>query len=580
MTDQRPDIVKRIREDGGFDAVVIGGGINGLGVYRDLSLQGLRVLLVERNDFCSGCSAAPSRMIHGGLRYLENGEFSLVRESLAERDALLRNAPHMVRPLPTTVPIVPVFSGLWNAAASFLGRTGRPARRGAVAIKLGLSLYDLVSRRRRQLPAHRFRGARATRRLWPDLLPDLTCSATYHDAWISHPERLGIELMLDAGQAGSGSVALNYAELSARNGGYRMHDRESGKVLAITPRVIVNAAGAWLDEVRHGLEPSGEQTPFVTGTKGSHLILDHPDLARAMNGHMMFFENDDGRVCITFPYLGKVLAGSTDIRVSTVARTRCEPEERDYILGSLRKLFPAIEVTPGHIVFSYSGIRPLPTSDADFTGRISRGHSVRRVEGPVPQFCMIGGKWTTFRAFAEQTADMVLADLGTARQHDTKDLPIGGGRDFPGAEYLTRSLVVRFNVAQDRAAHLVDLYGSRAETVMEFCAKATDDHPLAPDTWISAAEITWLIRNEHVRHLSDIVLRRTPLAITGRIDTELLDAIAEVAADTLDWSAEDRHRERAALLRELEDFHGVSPATLDQRTQNRSATCASVRKPA
>src|SRR5688572_26339801 len=114
MPTGRPDILTSIRRDGAFDVVVIGGGINGLGVYRELSLQGLRVLLVERADFCSGCSAAPSRMIHGGLRYLENGELSLVRESLAERDALLRNAPHMVRPLPTTIPIMSVFSGLMN----------------------------------------------------------------------------------------------------------------------------------------------------------------------------------------------------------------------------------------------------------------------------------------------------------------------------------------------------------------------------------------------------------------------------------------------------------------------------------
>ena len=129
MSTERQHRLDAIRDDERFDAVVVGGGVNGIGVYRDLSLQGLRVLLVERNDFASGCSAAPSRMIHGGLRYLENGEFGLVRESLEERDRLLQNAPHMVRPLPTVIPVSSLFSGLFNSAVRFLGRSGKPARR-------------------------------------------------------------------------------------------------------------------------------------------------------------------------------------------------------------------------------------------------------------------------------------------------------------------------------------------------------------------------------------------------------------------------------------------------------------------
>src|SRR6478735_4128066 len=136
MPEQRDTNLDFIRRDGAFDVIVVGGGINGIGVYRELALQGLRVLLIERNDFCSGCSAAPSRMIHGGLRYLENGEFDLVWESLRERDALLLNAPHMVRALPTTIPINSVFSGLLNGAAGFLGMTSRPASRGALPIKI------------------------------------------------------------------------------------------------------------------------------------------------------------------------------------------------------------------------------------------------------------------------------------------------------------------------------------------------------------------------------------------------------------------------------------------------------------
>src|SRR5690606_37493465 len=200
--------VDRIRSDGAFDVIVVGGGINGIGVFRELALQDLRVLLVEQRDFCSGCSAAPSRMIHGGLRYLENGEFDLVRESLRERDALLRNAPHMVRPLPTTIPIREVFSGMLNGAAAFLGLSGRPSSRGALPIKIGLMLYDWNTRHRRLLPKHRFRDARATLQRWPKLNPRLRFSATYYDAWISYPERLCVELLLDAARMAPRSVAL------------------------------------------------------------------------------------------------------------------------------------------------------------------------------------------------------------------------------------------------------------------------------------------------------------------------------------------------------------------------------------
>src|SRR5690606_27655667 len=210
--------------------------------------QDVRVLLVESRDFCSGCSSAPSRMIHGGLRYLENGEFSLVRESLRERDALLRNAPHMVRPLPTTIPIREVFSGLLNGAAGFLGLSGRPSRRGALPIKIGLMLYDWNTRQRRLLPKHQFRGAGETLRRWPRLNPRLRFSATYHDAWISYPERLGMEILLDTARMAPRAVALNHVELARNQEGFSLTDRMTGETVAIRASVIVNATGAWLDE--------------------------------------------------------------------------------------------------------------------------------------------------------------------------------------------------------------------------------------------------------------------------------------------------------------------------------------------
>ena len=172
-------------------AIVIGAGINGISTFRELALEGVRVLLVDRGDFCGACSSAPSRMIHGGLRYLENGEIGLVREALRERDALLRNAPHFVRLLPTTVPIQHVFSGLLNSAFGVLRLRSKPAERGALAVKVGLTFYDFLSREGRTLPPHTFRWRKETAALWPDLPDSVRFSATYYDAWISHPGAAG-----------------------------------------------------------------------------------------------------------------------------------------------------------------------------------------------------------------------------------------------------------------------------------------------------------------------------------------------------------------------------------------------------
>lgn len=570
MLSQRQISFDALSQDESFDVVVVGGGINGIGVYRDLALQGLRVLLVERNDFCSGCSAAPSRMIHGGLRYLENGEFDLVRESLGERDALLKNAPHFVRPLPTTIPITSVFSGTLNAAGSFLGRSGKPAPRGALPIKLGLTLYDWVTRKHRALPKHKFKSARATQETWPDLMPNLRFSATYYDAWISYPERLGLEMVLDVAIENPHCVALSYAELSTADGeDYQITDRHTGDTKQIKTKALVNATGAWLDEAISTISPQKPiQKPLVSGTKGSHLILENPALMRALGGHMIYFENGDGRVCIIFPYLGKVLVGSTDIRVEAASRVRCEPDEQAYILEAVGQVFPMVPIDADQIVFSYSGIRPLPRSDQDFTGRISRGHFIKRIDGPVPQFCMVGGKWTTFRAFAEQTTDAVLKELGHSRVRETQTLAIGGGKNFPpSANDLAKELAKNYQISPVRADHLAQRYGTRAHEVMRFCQTNGSDQPITTTCAFSTGEIAFLTEHEFVTSLSDVIMRRTDLAITGQVSRDLITRICAIMADLKGWSAARIGTETQTLIADLQDYHGVSTEMLKSRNK-------------
>ncbi len=552
MSDTRQERIDRIAANGAFDVIVVGGGINGIGVFHDLAQQGVRVLLVEMNDFCSGCSAAPSRMIHGGLRYLENGEISLVRESLNERDRLLRNAPHFVRPLPTTIPIDRLTSGMANAVLGFLGFTGKPRPRGALPIKLGLALYDAIVGRNRMLPRHRFRGKAATRAAWPALRRDLRFSATYHDAWISHPERLGMELIGDACARNPEALALNYARLSHASGGLTLTDGEGDLHLPVSAKVIVNATGAWIDQSAASLGAKLSER-LVSGTKGSHLILNNPALMAALDGHMIYYEHSDGRVCIVFPYLGRVLAGSTDLRVNEAGRTACSDEERDYILAALQALFPAIPVASDQIVYSYAGIRPLPFSEANFTGRMSRGHALRRLQGDVPQIGMVGGKWTTYRAFAEEAVDLVLQDLGRARQGTTRDLPIGGGAGY--SDRLADDLVAQFGLTTARAAHLVDLYGSNAGKVAAFCA-AQDDQAL-PGGALTEAEVVWYIQQEQALRLADVLQRRSPLAIRGALSVDLITATAHVMAHSCGWTEARTRAEITRFLSDLEIYHGV-----------------------
>ena len=569
MPDHRQQIWDDIAANPAFDAVVIGGGINGISTWRELAMQGLRVLLVEKSDFCSGCSAAPSRMIHGGLRYLENGEFGLVRESLEERDALLRNAPHFVRPLPTTVPIVTTFSGLFNGAMGFLTKTARPANRGALVIKAGLSFYDLFTRRRRVMPKHQFRGRAATLARWPRLTPQLKYSATYFDAWISHPEQLGIEIIRDAMRENGAALALNYAQAERGNGGMVLQDHISGTTVEITAQAVVNATGAWLDETNDTLLDNRRNARMVGGTKGSHLIIDNADLMQALNGHMIYWENTDGRVCIMFPYLGKVLLGSTDLRVDGAGPVRCSDDELEYILESMAYVFPDIAVAPDQIVYTYSGVRPLPQSDDGFTGRISRGHFTHRLASDPPVFCMVGGKWTTFRAFGAEAADMVLAELRLGRTQSSIDKPIGGGREFHDD---SAALSRKTGVSAARAAHVLDHYGSDAEAVLTACAQQEADAPLAPGCAYTANEIAYLIENEHVQHPLDVLLRRTDLAITGQLSMQVVQGVTDILARHLNWNDAEKASHLAQTLSHLETYHRVTPAMLEER--DRSDKCA------
>jgi glycerol-3-phosphate dehydrogenase len=554
----RQDIIERLKARPEPAVLVIGGGINGISVFRELALNGVDVVLVDKADYCSGASGALSRMVHGGLRYLENGEFKLVRESLLERDLLLANAPHYVRPLPTTVPIFGVLSGLTSGALRFLRLSRRQGRRGAVLIKFGLSLYDLFTAGRRALPTHAFHGRARTRRLFPALNPGARASATYYDAWVSRPERLALEMLAEG--VAAGGLAINHMSVSLDGAGLALRDGIDGAAIPIRPGLVINATGGWIDLTNAAIGAAAPR--LIGGTMGSHLIVDNAALYAALDGQMIYYENEDGRICIAFPYLGKVLVGSTDVRIDDPDTAIASAAEQDYILASLSLIFPSILISPGEIVFRFAGVRPLPASAAAVTGRIPRDHFCEVIEGNPPVLCMIGGKWTTFRSFGALAADTAMERLGVARKIDTASLPIGGGRDYPKDPHRWISdLAARTGLPEARIATLLDRYGTRAADLAQQFGADTDiaDH--------SAAELAWLIAHEQVETLADLLIRRTTIAITGELSAGVITRSLDLLSSAKGWTAERAATERQEFLSLLATRHGLSTEVLSRRDQ-------------
>jgi len=548
----RPGLAS-IREPRDISVLIAGGGINGVGLLRELALQGVDALLVEKSDFCAGTSGVMTRVIHGGLRYLENAEFRLVREALHERNRLLRNAPHYVKPLPTTIPIFSWTSGIIPAIRNFLGSPAKPGDRGAILIETGLTLYDLLAGRASPLPRHRFRFGRAARALRPALNPEVICTATYYDARITHPERLCLELVQDAEAAHPGARALNYVRLQKAAGDtVVLCDELTGETCEVKPRIVVNATGAWIDGTNCSL---GRKSRFIGGTKGSHIVLDHPGLAAAVGEEMIYFVNRDGRICIFYGVAGKVIAGATDIPTEDPEAV-CDEGETAYLLEAMRLAFPSIRVDRGHIVFRFCGVRPLPRSNALTPGQISRDHSFPVLPpgngADFPIYSLVGGKWTTFRALSEQVADALLQVLGRPRIRSSAELPIGGGRDYPRLREHAR-------LSPQRLATLLERYGTGADRVADHLL-AGPDEPLARHGGYSRREIEFIARNERVVHLDDLILRRTLMGILGEVSLPLLQELAEIASPALGWSQHAAKAEVERTTELLRRVHGVTLA--------------------
>jgi glycerol-3-phosphate dehydrogenase len=542
------------------DVLIVGGGINGLSILRDLALQGIDVVLVDRGDIMSGASAASSHMIHGGIRYLENGEFRLVRESVQERNDLLKTAPHFVKPLRTTIPIFSFFSGVFRAPLKLLRHgQGKRSERGALLIAVGLAIYESFSRGGGTMPRFSFRGRRSALADLPSLNPQLKYSATYYDASVHEPERLAIDVMNDAIMTGNARV-MTYAEaVGTADGGVVVRDTLGLGTVNVVASVVINASGPFTDLTNALL---GEQTQFMGGTKGSHIVVDHPQLFEELAGRELFFENSDGRIVLIYPVKGRVLIGTTDIFVNVSDHVICTDEEVGYFFDLVHHILPGISLDHSHIVFRYSGIRPLPRHEETQPGFVSRDYRIVLQNLPhsqdVPLLSVVGGKWTTFRALGEHVADDVLLILKRQRIVSTKGLAIGGGKNFPQSLPQRETwLQTREGILpRSRLEILLDRYGTRSDSVIEALVRE-GDRPLGSLSAYSFSEVAYLVREEKVARLDDFFLRRTSLAFAGELSHDCVEEIADVVAETLRWSMSRRSLEIRRFWKILQQYHGV-----------------------
>jgi glycerol-3-phosphate dehydrogenase len=305
---------------------------------------------------------------------------------------------------------------------------------------------------------------------------------------------------------------------------------------------------------------------MIGGTKGSHILLDHPELVKSLNGHMIYFEADDGRICLVYDYLGLAMVGSTDIPATDPESVRCEEPEIDYFLESVRTLLPSLRFERSQVVYTYSGIRPLPASDATAPGLISRDHSAPvlepTTERPFPVVSLVGGKWTTFRGFSEEVADLVLKRLQRHRRQSTQNLAIGGGKNFPGTPSLRQAWVAEAagsgGIDAGRAEVLLARYGTTATALLAHAkvSPQSDSKRLSGAPHYSALEIDWIARREFVVHLADIILRRTTIAIEAALTMEGLHEIAAIAAAALGWDQSRTDTEIDDVVNTLANFHG------------------------
>ena len=523
-----------------FDVLVIGGGITGAGIARDAARCGLDVALVERDDFASGTSSRSSRLVHGGVRYLEHGYLRLVFESSHERRVLLRIAPHLVRPLRFTWP---VYAG---------------SRMSRWKLQAGLLLYDLLALFRNVAPHHGL-NADGISAAEPMLeTRGLRGGAQYFDA-ATDDARLTLATLLDAAMAGA--TILNHAEVTGlrladgQARGVDVTERVGGRTMAISASCIVNATGPWTDRVRHMESPDAPSA--LLGTKGVHIAV---PASRVGNRGAVTLLGLDGRVMFVLPGGTCSIIGTTDTPTSEMPeQVRASRADVAYLLESANRAFPAAKLTADDVIAAWAGIRPLiAKGNTGDPSAASREHAVET--GPLGVVTVTGGKLTTYRVIARDVVAVVFRALGRRAPRDRTDqLPLAGGdvRDFDAELAAARAATG----ADDIAARLVQAYGGAWHHVW---ARAQDDPALgtrlAKGLPFIGAEVVHAVEAELACTLADVLVRRLHLAFEVRDQgASVAPRVAALMAPLLGWT--DRGVELALMdyAREIQRVFTIEP---------------------
>jgi glycerol-3-phosphate dehydrogenase len=509
----------RSLSDRTVDLLVIGGGIIGAGIARDAALRGLSVALVEQDDFASGTTSRPTRLIHGGLRYLELFDFALVRSDMREREILLRIAPHLVFPLPFLLPLY------------------RPSLWYQAKLRFGMQLYDALSLDK-SLPRRKWLGRDETLAAEPTLDPDgLQGAWRFYDAQVPLVERLVIENVVDA--AAHGALVLNHVRAIAyvrdgdRVGGAVVRDVIGGADTRVHARLTVNATGPWLDRTIAPLRKGAK--PLLRLTKGIHLVT-----PRATKQAHVLFAKRDGRLFFVVPWLDATIVGTTDTDYQgDPADAAATEDDVRYLQEEARRAFPNAPFD--EIYFTYAGVRALVREEGVSEGEVSRKHALfdhERRDGVGGALSVVGGKITAYRAIAEEVTDVAVRKLAR------------GSTSGSGPSQRTSSTAESLLPGAD---------GSRAR---EIAALAAGDPslaaPLCPHHHGVAAEVVHAVQKEWALTIGDALLRRTALGLGPCQGLDCVDAVADLMGGLLGWDADRRASEIDAYCREIEPMRRFS----------------------
>ena len=515
-----------------FDLIVVGGGIIGTGIARDASLRGIKTLLIEKEDFGYGTTSRSSRLIHGGLRYLRMLEFHLVRQDLLEREALLKIAPHLVHAFPFIIPITSLYY--------------------EVALSIGVRMYDVMASGK-SMPSHQHLSRREVLEIEPELeeLKGLKGGLLYYDCQAPFTERLGIENVLSAAE--NGATILNHAQLTGfiRDGndvrGIEMLDCLSGETYRVKARLVVNAAGHWVDCVRDLLR--GGPASTVRRTKGIHLLT-----PRLTQKALVLFSPVDGRLFFVMPWLDYTLIGTTDTDYSGDLDAVCA-EEADvaYMLAGIREVFPKLR--EDNIIYTMAGLRSLAHIGGERASNITREHKVldhKKRDGIEGLVSVLGGKITAYRAVAKDAVDTVCRKLGVKAMCTTAEVPL------PGAPAVSQqkmtSAARESSLPLNTVRHLAALYGSRFSQVLDLVQHdKRGGQRLCPHSPDILAQVQHSVKEESAFTVADFLLRRSNAGLMSCQGLDAVETVAQEMGRLHTWSqAEQRrqvedYRARAAL---------------------------------